>query len=85
VIKDIAWMRSDGQEMTDMDWNSSWHKCIGILYAGEDRNEVDEKGTPLNDDIVLMILNSYHDKVQFVCPRRPQGPKEVLIDTILLT
>jgi len=82
VVKDIVWLRSDGQEMTDADWNSSLFRCIGVFYAGKDPNEVDENGTPLADDMFLMILNSHHDPVQFTLPTAPSGALwEVLIDT----
>jgi isoamylase len=82
VMKDIVWLRSDGQEMTDADWNSSWVRCIGVFYAGEVPNEVDENGTPLADDTFLMILNSHHDPIRFTLPATPSGARwEVLIDT----
>ncbi|MBP1707640.1 MAG: glycogen debranching enzyme GlgX [Chloroflexi bacterium] len=81
-IKDIMWLRSDGQEMTDNDWKSSWLKCIGVLYYGEDHAEVDEKGNPLTDDTLLMIFNSNHDIVQFTLPVTISGGLwEMLIDT----
>lgn len=81
-MKDIVWLRSDGQEMTDADWHSSWVRCIGVFYAGEDPDEFDESGKPLADDTLLMILNSYYDPIQFTLPATPSGGLwEVLIDT----
>jgi isoamylase len=82
MMKDIAWLRSDGQEMTDADWDSSWVKCIGLFYNGEDPNEVDGDGKPLTDDKFLMILYSYHDPIRFTLPATlPGAGWEVLIDT----
>ncbi|MBI4267312.1 MAG: glycogen debranching enzyme GlgX, partial [Chloroflexi bacterium] len=81
-VKDIVWLRPDGQEMTDADWNSSWVRCIGVFYAGEDPNEVDENGAPLTDDTLLVILNSHHDPIQFTLPATPSAARwELLIDT----
>ena len=81
-VKDIVWLRSDGQEMTDADWNSSWVKCIGVFYHGEDPSEIDEDGTPLKDDSILMIFNSFHDPIQFTLPANPSGvPWELVVDT----
>jgi isoamylase len=68
TTKDIMWLRSDGQEMSDQDWNSSWIRCIGLFLAGTVPGEVDEKGMPLNDNSIVLILNSYHENVQFMVP-----------------
>jgi isoamylase len=82
-LKDIVWLRSDGQEMTDADWTSSSVKCIGVLYDGEDHNEIDQNGNPLIDDTLLMILNSYRDPIRFTLPATPSGGRwEILIDTV---
>jgi len=81
-IKDIMWLRADGQEMTDEDWEASWVRCIGVFLAGEVRDEVDGKGEPLKDDTMLILLNSYHDRVSFSLPASLADAKwEVVIDT----
>jgi isoamylase len=81
-IKDIMWLRSDGQEMSDEDWETSWIRCIGVLLAGEIRDEVDEKGDLIKDDTLLVILNSYHEAVHFAFPECVGDVKwEVIIDT----
>ncbi len=67
-IKDVMWLRSDGQEMTDQDWNSSWIRCFGIFLMGNVPNEIDERGMPLNDDSMILIFNSHHESIQFKIP-----------------
>jgi len=81
-IKDIMWLRADGQEMSDEDWEASWVRCIGVLLAGEIRDEVDEKGDLIKDDTLLVLLNSYHESVPFTPPECIEDVKwEVIIDT----
>jgi glycogen operon protein len=81
-IKDIMWLRSDGQEMTDEDWGASWARCIGLLLSGQYPNQVDERGRALTDDDLLVLLNSHHEPVQFVLPSyAPQGQWERAVDT----
>ena len=33
AVKDLSWLRPDGSEMTDEEWNN-WHsRCLGLLLA----------------------------------------------------
>jgi len=81
-IKDIMWLRPDGQEMTEEDWNASWGRCIGMLLGGEALNEVDENSEPVIDDTLLIAFNSHIEPVQFLIPRSGEVIRwEVLINT----
>ena len=81
-VKDIMWLHYDGEEMTDEDWESSWERCIGMFLAGQAHDEMDEKGEPVVDDTLLLILNSDHETVAFtVPPSLRDGQWEVLVDT----
>jgi isoamylase len=81
-IKDIMWFRSDGQEMTDQDWNSSWIRCIGLFLAGNIPDEMDEKGIPLKDDSLIIIMNSHHEHISFTIPAfLPNSVWNIEIDT----
>ncbi len=64
-IKDIMWLRTDGQEMSDEDWAASWIRCFGMLLAGEMPNETDFQGNPVRDTTLIILLNSYHEPIQF--------------------
>jgi len=49
---------------------------------GEHINEVNECGEPVKDDILLLLVNSYWDKIDFVLPNTELSPKwEILINT----
>jgi glycogen operon protein len=68
--------------MNDQDWNSSWIRCLGMFLAGNVPNEIDEKGIPLADDSLILILNSHHEMVRFVIPASlSETAWEVMIDT----
>ncbi len=82
-IKDIMWIRADGQEMADEDWDASWIRSIGVLLAGEIRDEVNENGEFVKDDTLLILLNSCHDAIQFTLPSFGDPANwEVLLNTI---
>jgi isoamylase len=79
-VKDIIWLRPDGQEMSDEDWDASWARCIGVFLAGELADEVDAKGDPLVDNSLIILLNSSPDSIKFKMPGI-QGKWKVALDT----
>lgn len=81
-IKDVMWLRSDGQEMSDQDWNSSWVRCFGIFLAGSIPDETDEKGIPVHDNSMVLIFNSHHDRITFTMPSYlPSSEWKMIINT----
>src|SRR6185436_2983454 len=40
-IKDIAWFRPDGHEMTDEDWNTGYARSLAVRLAGDAIEEMD--------------------------------------------
>ena len=45
--KDIAWLKPDGTEMSDEEWNNDFARCLGVFLGGEALQEVDERGRPV--------------------------------------
>ncbi len=81
-VKDIVWLRPDGQEMTDEEWSAGWVRCLGVMLNGETLDHVDEKGDQLVDDTFLLMLNCHHEPIKFYLPQSPQSKDwEVVIDT----
>jgi isoamylase len=81
-IKDIMWLRPDGQEMTDEDWKSSRVHCISVFLAGTVPGEANEKGEPMADDDLLLLLNPDNKEVDFTGPVLEQVAQwEVILDT----
>jgi glycogen operon protein len=72
VERDIAWFGSDGHEMTEDEWNSNWIRSIGLMFNGETLNVVDDvMGRPVVDDTFLILINAYHEGVEFTLPKSP--------------
>ncbi|MBA7521807.1 Glycogen operon protein GlgX [subsurface metagenome] len=81
-VKDIRWLNTEGTDMTDEQWNVSFIRCMGMLLNGELINEVNESGVPIKDDILLLIVNSFWEKVGFTLPNSELMHNwEILIDT----
>lgn len=81
-VKDIVWLRPDGKEMTEGDWNNGHSKCIGLLINGDLIEQFDEKGNKIDDDKLLLLLNSYYEPITFTLPSfRSQSKWETLIET----
>ena len=82
-IADIRWLRTDGKDMTDEDWHSSYVRCLGMLLNGQAMEEYDDKGNRITDGIYLMMVNSYWEPIPFMFPKRQnlRGEWQVLVDT----
>jgi isoamylase len=81
-VKDIRWLNTDGADMTDTQWDTNFIRCMGMLLNGELINEVNERGEPIKDDILLLIVNSFWEKIKFKLPNTTLGHNwEMLIDT----
>jgi glycogen operon protein len=84
AFQDIYWFRPDGQIMSESDWQASYSRCIGMFLNGQMMDDVDEKGIPIKDDIILVLLNAYWDALDFKIPdviAKKRTDWEVLIDT----
>ncbi len=81
-VKDLAWFRPDGKEMTDDDWEN-WHaRGLGLRLAGDAIEEVDTRGNRIVDDTLLILLNAYHEPLLFVLPAHRTSVRwELVLDT----
>jgi glycogen operon protein len=81
-VKDILWLRPDGREMTDEQWNQESARTMGVFLSGSSVDEVDERGQPLTDENFLLILNAHHEQLAFTLPTVASGMAwTALIDT----
>ena len=67
-VKDILWLRPDGKEMNDDEWNQNSARCLGVFLAGESLEEQDERGQPVTDANFLLLMNAHHEAIPFVIP-----------------
>jgi glycogen operon protein len=68
-IKDITWIRPDGEELADEDWADPDNYVLGMLIAGQATDEVNERGRPVYGDTLLLLLNGGTRSRRFVLPR----------------
>jgi len=57
-VKDVTWLRPDGQEMTDLEWSSGFVRCFGMCLGGDAMEEWDERGERVTDATFLLLFNA---------------------------
>ena len=81
-VKDILWLRPDGREMTDEEWDQEHAKTLGVFFSGSSVDEVDDRGQRVTDENFLLMMNAHHEEVPFQLPITASGMRWVaLIDT----
>ena len=81
-IRDIRWIRPDGQDMTEEEWSQSWTRVLGMALNGQLMDEYDERGQRIKDDVLLMLLNAHWEDVPFALPGKQGEPDwELLVET----
>jgi glycogen operon protein len=68
AIKDISWIDSTGQEMSDDAWSAGFIRSLGIRLAGDLIGDLDERGQPVTGDSFLLLLNAHHEPITFQLP-----------------
>ena len=82
VIRDIVWYNTDANELSDEQWGAEWNRTLGVLLNGTTLQVSDEDGNPVTDDSFLLLVNAYHEGVEFTLPDPPHGkPWIQLLDT----
>jgi glycogen operon protein len=71
--KDITWLRPDGHEMTEQEWNAGWVSCLGMRLSGRTLDDVNPVGQPIVDDTFLIVTNPHTEPIQFYMPEGDPG------------
>ena len=83
-VKDLTWIRADGQEMQQDDWGNTAAHALGMLIDGEATDETDDRCRPIAGDTMLLLLNAGDSEVAYAIPARvgvETGGWLTLIDT----
>src|SRR5690606_39949317 len=82
-VKDVTWLRADGEEMRDEDWADPSAKMICLLLSGEaGLMHLTERGEKETDDTFVLVVNaSHHDVTQKLPGAGADEQWETLIDT----
>ena len=70
--KDVMWIRADGQELQQADWQNGENHLLGMLISGHATDETDDRGRPIHGDTLLLILNGGDGDCRFTLPRVPE-------------
>ncbi|MGV3622347.1 MAG: glycogen debranching protein GlgX [Archangium sp.] len=77
---DIHWLRNDGQEMSDEDWNAGYAKAFAVFLNGQEIKTPDARGQRVTDDSFTLFFNASHEPIEFTLWEKVNGG-EVVIDT----
>ena len=69
IEQDIAWYNPNGNQFSDEDWSTTNNKSIGLLLNGTTLGYPDEDGKKIVDDSFFLLINSYHEGVEFTLPQ----------------
>jgi isoamylase len=67
-LKDLAWFRADGAEMTAADWGRHTASPVGFLLGGDTIETPNERGQRIVGDTLLVLMNPCPDPVLFRLP-----------------
>ncbi|MBI3396091.1 MAG: glycogen debranching protein GlgX [Spirochaetia bacterium] len=72
-VKDIFWLSTSGQEMTDAEWLAVNGNSIAVLLPERALSELDLRGQPIEGETLLILINASPVDVTFRLPKnRPE-------------
>src|SRR4051794_28063827 len=81
-VPDIAWLRRDGEPMTEADWNTRSGMTMTVFLNGHGIPERDALGEEIADDSFLLLFNPLGDEMAFTVPPRDFGRTwEIVVNT----
>jgi isoamylase len=80
-VKDILWLKPDGAEISDHEWEHESARSLGVYLAGGGLTDIDRYGKVKHDDDFLLLLHPHHEEMAFVLPAIPGEPWRALFDT----
>jgi len=80
-VPDVAWIKPDGTEMTDEDWEAGFARSLGMFLNGEAIPSPDERGQRVVDDSFLVLFSAHHEPLQWHLPEQWGGTWHLLMCT----
>ncbi|WP_433797629.1 glycogen debranching protein GlgX [Actinoplanes sp. CA-252034] len=78
----IAWLRRDGEPMTEHDWDAGADHTLAVFLNGDGIHEPDALGGTIHDDSFLLIFNASPNDADFMLPKTEFGQMwEIALDT----
>jgi glycogen operon protein len=79
-VKDIYWLRPDGQEMTDENWRDKGSRVLGMLLPAF-AADLEESSWSSTSDTLLVLLSAWDQPIDFQLPRVGARMWELVMDT----
>jgi glycogen operon protein len=80
--RDIAWFAANGKELDENAWHTGWMRTLGMMLNGATLEATDQLGNSITDHSFLLLLNAYHEPVNFALPTPPQdGVWQCILNT----
>ncbi|MEV4282853.1 glycogen debranching enzyme, partial [Actinoplanes xinjiangensis] len=81
-LPDIAWLRRDGDPMTEPDWTADEPGAVTVFLNGHGIPESGALGEPITDDSFLLLFNAAPEPADFTLPDQTYGQMwETVVDT----
>jgi glycogen operon protein len=81
-ISDIAWLRIDGESMSEEDWQQGFVKSLMVFLNGDELHELDEDGKRVRDASFLLLFNAHYEPLDFTLPSASFGESwTIVVDT----
>jgi glycogen operon protein len=79
---DVTWLAPRGTPMAQADWTNPELHALGLLLLGKQLAERDDRGVPVEDDDLLLLMNAGESAVDFKLPElTTEAGWQLLIDT----
>jgi isoamylase len=66
--RDLTWIRPDGREMNEGDWQQHYVRALGFELGGDAIPSKDEQGQRIVGDSLLVLMNAHHEPIKFKVP-----------------
>ena len=67
--KDLTWVRHDGHEMSQDQWNDPNNHSLGMMIHGNATDETDDRGRAIKGDTMLLLVNAGDQPTTFKLPQ----------------
>ncbi|MEX2133444.1 MAG: glycogen debranching enzyme, partial [Acidimicrobiia bacterium] len=78
---DIAWFRSDGQEMSEEDFHTGHRRSLGMYLNGDGIRGRDLRGQHVTDDSFMVVMNANDEDLDWKLPTTLEHDWTAVVDT----
>jgi isoamylase len=80
-LPDVVWLRPDGEEMTQEDWERGDAHALAVFLNGQEIPTNDREGRQIRGSSFLIYFNAHYETLAFTLPALVGDSWRLLIDT----